>query len=151
MLPDRRGSRAALRSRAREALTSHLPLKVVAHLGDLLGVFLQRRKRAVTGGQTGQDSRRPRGRAPSSLAPTACAAAALAGPSPPSSGPAQRNEGLGNSTFHNGLGKMLMTLTPWLCPQAGQQDQTHPGAPCGADLLWLRTPGQITLTAIKFE
>lgn len=28
--------------------------------------------------------------------------------------------------FHNGLGKMLMTLTPWLCPQAGQQDQTHP-------------------------
>lgn len=48
----RRESGSAGMAPRKKALTSHLPLKVVAQLGDLLCVFLQKWKPAVTRRQT---------------------------------------------------------------------------------------------------
>lgn len=95
-LPDRRALGLPYSGAQETCLTSHLPLKVVAHLGDLLGVFLQRQKRkAVTGGQSGQDRHPALRQAPSSLAPAACAAAALAWTLTPSSRTSPEERGSG--------------------------------------------------------
>lgn len=54
-------TRGLLRSggRALVPLTSHLPLKVIPHLGDFLGVFLQERTQAVTSSRTDAPSLAP--------------------------------------------------------------------------------------------